>query len=108
MKIGDITPYPEDAIMELVPGVRYRRALTKRLSSLKGGNQAIMAARKAVQETREAIARNEMPVERAKTFLRSRGYRPVFSDVRGHHAGMLTFSSKKALMEFAKSKGWGG
>lgn len=108
MKIGDITPYPKDSIIELVPAVKYRRALTKRLSSLKGGNQAIMAARKAVQDTQEAVARNEMPVERAKTFLRAKGYRPVFSDVHGHHAGLLTFSSKKALMEFAKSKGWGG
>lgn len=108
MKIGDTSPIPADADLTLLPAIRYRKALTKRIGSIKSGNQAIMAAKKVMAERSASDARAESPVEQAKTHLRRRGYVPVCQDVHGYHAGQRTFPTAKLFKEFARSKGWVG
>lgn len=75
-----------------------------------------VAAKNARQRTAENIAaaqaaahdRSVNPIEQAKTFLRKKGYIPVYSDKRKHIVGRNTFTKDKDLFEFARRKGWEG
>ena len=75
-----------------------------------------VAAKNARQRTAENIAaaqaaahdRSVNPIEQAKTYLRGRGYTPVYSVKRKHFVGRHTFKNDGELIAFAKGKGWQG
>ena len=81
-------------------------------------NRPIHVRRVAAKNSRQRAAENVAtaqaaahdravnPIEQAKTYLRSRGYTPVYSANRKHFVGRHAFKNDGDLIAFAKGRGW--
>lgn len=107
LKIGDTIPIAPDSDLSLVPSVMYQRGLTARqLTGGKMQNQAYQTAANNLKARLDAEKAAETPVERAKLYLRRKGWKPVFKDAKGFHVGSRSFRTVNEFLSFAQSKGW--
>lgn len=110
MKIGDRSPAPKGMNHEAVRFAQGRRKRAQRIANgAKVRSADERAAQIAIDASRAMEARMLDPVEQAKTYLRSKGYVPVYSESGKHFVGRSrVFRKDKDLLKFAREKGWGG
>jgi hypothetical protein len=111
MKIGDKSPFPTDASIELALYRQRRRGRLAKLANGKGNNQVANGARKIVAEMSENAKRDLNPFHRAVTFLGRKGYIVFHASVRktgakGYIVGRLTVPDQKAVLAIARRRGW--
>lgn len=111
MKIGDVSPFPVDADIRLALAKQRGRGHLDRLAAGKGTNQLSHSARRVVGERDKALKRETDLFERAKTYLRRKGYVVFRADIRvagapGYIVGRRVADSQNAVIKIAERLGW--
>ena len=105
-QIGDVMPVPADADMNLAQIQMRKRGLIERNASPRYRGAAGITARRIKAKMDEAERIRTDPFEQAQTFLRRKGFVPVFADGQQFRVGRRLFASRAEVMAFAQSKGW--
>lgn len=117
MNIGDTTPWPKGVPYDplLIQISLKTRGLTKRMAGRKTNNQRVNRARKVLAGVEEREAYDANPLEHAKTFLRRKGYKPVFDRAivlgkghDGYQIGRVKVDDGAGLIAYAREQGWAG
>ena len=106
--IGEDLPVPVDIDWSQAAIQTVRQKLSVHAASKNSKHPAVKAALKTMAGRAEVEHRRTDPFERARTFLRRKGFSPVCCLSRVHHVGCHRFDSEQAVMDFARSKGWEG
>lgn len=107
LKVGDKVPLPRDFDHAAYRSEVAKRRYYKNVLNSDKGDQAAIALRKGEAERERTREKRQKPVEQAKDYLRKKGYIPVASlPEEGHMVGNHRFTSDKALLKFARAKGW--
>lgn len=111
MKIGDKSPFPADASIELAIYRQRGRGRLAKLAGISSNNQITNGARKIVAEMAEIEKRNLDPLHRAVTYLGRQGFCVFRANVRvpgakGYVVGRMRLADKKAVLAFARGRGW--
>lgn len=106
-RIGDVEPLPADADIDMARHVMRMRGHLARQARSARKSEARSRALLIIAGLAESRFRETDPVERAKTYLRHRGFRPV-AQVGAHEwqVGRRAFASIVDLLAFAREKGW--
>lgn len=84
---------------------RFRAQLAEGKSPSAKGNSENLTM---IRDLLVAQQRAAKPIEQAKTFLRHRGFVPVYSDGYARHIGRRHFTNDADLMAFANERGFEG
>lgn len=103
--IGQVMPVPADADIADAKAIQARRGLLERAAG--GKSHFSIMARRIVANDVAARARALDPTEKAKTFLRRKGFTPVYEASDSLFVvGRYRFDSGAAMQSFAREKGW--
>jgi hypothetical protein len=104
--IGEVVPLGAPLDKESLRMARLRKGQLQR-NAKNSRNQAGKVARKLLADREERARLAATPIERAKTHLRQRGFKPVFEERRNVFiVGSHRIISRAMLLAFATEKGW--
>ncbi|QUT04082.1 hypothetical protein KFK14_13090 [Sphingobium phenoxybenzoativorans] len=104
--IGQVVAIPPDANLELATILQNKRGMIVAQAKSKHNNQHIKAAKKIMDGLAENERRRTNPFEKARTFLRQKGFVPVCKVDGVHLVGRQRFKTEKEVIAFARAKGW--
>ncbi len=115
LKVGDTTPWPADVPFDRAK-IRLAKSMRGRCAKIAGctsSNAIIGHARLTIAENATRAALAAEPVERAMTYLRKRGYQPVYNRTivlgslhRGYQVGRVELANHAELLASARERGW--
>lgn len=107
-RIRQVVPVPDDANLAIAQALMKKRGLIVARSRSNGNNHRDRAAKRIMDSLAENLRLRTEPFERARTFLRRKGFVPVACVDRVEVVGRHQFKTQREVMDFARSRGWPG